>query len=109
MKIQLVHTFEEIISLENLCGAWREFLIGKRSKNDVQTYAASLMDNIVSLHEDLASGRYEHSRYHSFFIHDPKLRHIHKASVRDRLLHHAIHRVLYPFFDRTFIPDAFSC
>ncbi|TSC67112.1 MAG: Uncharacterized protein CEO19_366, partial [Parcubacteria group bacterium Gr01-1014_73] len=27
----------------------------------------------------------------------------------DRLLHHAIYRKLYPFFDRTFIVDSFSC
>jgi RNA-directed DNA polymerase len=29
--------------------------------------------------------------------------------VRDRLLHHAIHRRLYPFYDRLFIADSFSC
>ncbi|MBI1961088.1 MAG: group II intron reverse transcriptase domain-containing protein, partial [Parcubacteria group bacterium] len=34
---------------------------------------------------------------------------IHKASVRDRLLHHAIYRILYPFFDRIFIADSYSC
>ncbi|MFA7653878.1 MAG: reverse transcriptase/maturase family protein [Candidatus Magasanikbacteria bacterium] len=29
--------------------------------------------------------------------------------VRDRLVHHAIYRVLYPFFERTFIGDSYSC
>jgi len=29
--------------------------------------------------------------------------------VRDRLLHHAIYRKLYPFFDRKFVADSFSC
>ncbi len=29
--------------------------------------------------------------------------------LRDRLLHHAIYRILYPFFDTTFIADSFSC
>ncbi len=29
--------------------------------------------------------------------------------MRDRLLHHAIYRALYPFFDRTFISDSYSC
>ncbi|MFH1292409.1 MAG: reverse transcriptase/maturase family protein [bacterium] len=29
--------------------------------------------------------------------------------MRDRLLHHAIYRLLYPFFDKIFIPDFFSC
>lgn len=67
------------------------------------------MDNIVALHDDLASGKYCHGGYESFYVNDPKRRHIHKASVRDRLLHHAIYRILYPFFDRTFIADSFSC
>jgi RNA-directed DNA polymerase len=40
---------------------------------------------------------------------DPKPRTIHKASVRDRLLHHAVYRILYPFFERTFIADSYSC
>lgn len=109
MKIQLTHTFEEIISLENLLSAWREFLRGKRNKPDVLEFSHNLIDNILSLHNDLQNRTYQHGGYQSFFINDPKRRHIHKASVRDRLVHHAIYRVLYLFFDRTFIGDSFSC
>ncbi|MBI2446886.1 MAG: group II intron reverse transcriptase domain-containing protein [Parcubacteria group bacterium] len=67
------------------------------------------MDNIFVLHEDLKSGDYRHGGYKAFNISDPKPRNIHKASVGDRLLHHAIYRVLYPFFNGTFIPDSYSC
>lgn len=109
MKIQLAHTYQDIISLENLLAAWQEFIVGKRKKKDVQEFAFNLMDNIVSLHNDLATRTYRHGGYHSFFITDPKRRHIHKAGVRDRLLHHAVYRILYPFFDRTFIADSYSC
>lgn len=109
MKIQLTHKYEEIISLENLLLAWQEFIVGKKSKPDVQIFGRNLMDNIISLHEDLKSGAYCHGGYESFFINDPKRRHIHKASVRDRLVHHAIYRILYPFFDRTFIGNSYSC
>ena len=109
MKIQLAHSFEDIIGTENLLGAWREFLKGKRSKNDVQEFSFRLMDNILSLHNDLASRSYKHGGYKAFNISDPKPRDIHKAIVRDRLLHHAIHRILYPFFDKIFIVDSFSC
>lgn len=101
--------FEQVISLENLCKAWEEFARGKKSKPDVQAFERRLMDNLLDLQRDLASGSYRHGQYHSFFINDPKRRHIHKASVRDRVVHHAIHRILYPFFDRTFIADSFSC
>jgi len=50
MKIQLVHKFEDIISLENLLAAWREFIRGKRQRLDVQEFSLDLMDNILELH-----------------------------------------------------------
>lgn len=84
-------------------------MAGKRQKDDVQEFQMRLMDNILKLHEDLREGRYRHSSYTAFKIADPKPRDIHKASVRDRLLHHAIYRKLYPFFDRTWIADSYSC
>ena len=82
---------------------------GKRSKLDVQVFGRHLINNIFVLHEDLRTKRYCHGGYYHFRVADPKPRDIHKASVRDRLLHHAIYRILYPFFDRTFIADSFSC
>lgn len=95
--------------MENLLLAWREFLPGKRNKPDMQVFGHRLMDNVLSLHHDLAQGMYRHGPYTHFRITDPKPRDIHKAMVRDRLVHHAIYRVLYPFFARTFIADSYSC
>lgn len=109
MKRQLVHTFKDIINIENLIEAWKEFVRGKRSKPDVQEFSLKLMDNLFILHEDLSSGNYRHGGYKAFNVFDPKPRSIHKASARDRLLHHAIYRVIYPFFDRTFIVNSYSC
>lgn len=106
---QLSHNYDEIISLENLCLAWEEFIAGKKNKRDVLSFRENLMDNIVALHEILGNRAYRHGGYQSFYINDPKRRHIHKASVADRLLHHAVYRILYPFFDRTFIANSFSC
>src|SRR3989344_3644705 len=109
MKIKLAHKFEDIVSIDNLLLAWREFESGKRGRKDVQMFSLNLMDNIISLHNDLENFNYKHGRYQAFKINDPKPRNIHKASVRDRLLHHAIYRVLYPFFDKIFASDSFSC
>src|SRR6266567_1213046 len=109
MKIKLSHTFEEIIGLENLLSAWKEFERGKKGRKDVQEFSMHLMDNIFSLHSELFNHTYKHGGYQAFKINDPKPRDIHKAKVRDRLLHHAIYRILYPFFDKTFIADSYSC
>jgi len=109
MEIQLGHKFEDIVSIDNLLAAWQEFIKGKINKADVQKFSFRLMNNILSLHRDLINRKYRHGGYQCFKIKDPKTRTIHKASVRDRLLHHAVYRLLYPFFDRIFISDSFSC
>src|SRR3989344_3884443 len=98
---RLTHTYDDIISSENLLLAWREFLRGKRNKHDVQMFQYRLADNIALLHTELENKTYLHGGDRGFNISDPKPRNINKASVRDRLLHPAIHRVLAPFFDRT--------
>lgn len=108
-RIQCIHTYQSIISVENLLLAWKEFVSGKKQKKDVQEFSLRLMDNILKLHTELATKTYTHSPYEAFNISDPKPRNIHKALVRDRLVHHALYRILYPFFDRTFISDSFSC
>jgi retron-type reverse transcriptase len=82
---------------------------GKKKRTDVQEFGRDLMHNIFALHHDLASGTYTHGGYHHFKIADPKPRDIHKASVRDRLVHHALYRQLYSFFDHAFITDSYSC
>ena len=82
---------------------------GKRKKDDVRDFQYRLSDNIHALHRELKDKTYTHGDYYAFNISDPKPRNIHKASVRDRLLHHALYRMLYPFFDRTFIADSYSC
>ncbi len=124
MKIVLDHNFaapsdgaadlaplawEELVNMENLLSAWQEFLRGKRGKRGVQEFQLYLMDNILSLHDDLINSAWYHGPYHQFKISDPKPRIIHKATVRDRLLHRAIYRKLYPVFQPTFIADSFSC
>ena len=109
MEIKLSHKFEDIISLENLLLAWQGFLSGKRQRWDVQIFAANLMDNIFSLHHDLLYHRYQHGGYQSFKISDPKPRHIHKASVRDRVVHHLLYRALYDYCDCRFVCDSYSC
>ncbi|MBU1029441.1 reverse transcriptase/maturase family protein [Patescibacteria group bacterium] len=68
-----------------------------------------MADNLAALCEELALGTYRHGPYERFSVCDPKSRIIHKAAVRDRLIHHAVYRVLYPFFDHRFMADSFSC
>lgn len=101
--------FEKIISPENLFSAWDAFKSDKRNKHDVQQFEWRLEENIFQLCRELRNKIYKHGPYTGFYIRDPKQRHIHKASVRDRVLHHAVFSVINPIFEETFIPASFSC
>ncbi|MFA5736997.1 MAG: reverse transcriptase/maturase family protein [Candidatus Paceibacterota bacterium] len=105
----MIHNYNDIISLENLYLAWRVFVQGKKNKKDVTKFSLNLADNIYGLHSDLKNKTYAHGSYQAFNIADPKPRNIHKATVRDRLLHHAIYRILYYHFNSKFIYDSYSC
>lgn len=101
--------FERIVSAENLFSAWDAFKRGKQNKPDVQRFEWRLEENIFQLRRELLNKTYKHGPYIGFYIRDPKRRHIHKASVRDRLLHHAVFSIINPVFEETFISTSFSC
>lgn len=103
------HTYNSIITIENLLLTWKRFLRGKKHKKDVIKFQAELATNITSLYADLKNKTYVHGPYSAFNISDPKPRNIHKATVRDRVLHHLIYKELYWHFHTRFIHDSYSC
>src|SRR3989344_233604 len=101
--------YKRITSTENLFEAWNIFKRDKRNRPDVEAFEKNVEYEIFKLGRELRAKQYRHGPYRMFLIHDPKLRRIHKATVRDRVLHHAISKVLNPIFEPTFIPTSFSC
>jgi len=67
-----------------------------------------LEDNIFKLHWELVNLTYRHDPYSQFHIYDPKHRIIHRAEVKDRLVHHRVFKELYKIFDPTFIYHSYS-
>lgn len=108
MKTYL-NVFETAIAPQSLFSAWDAFRKGKSRKRDVMAFEYKLEQNIFALHHELRMKTYRHGGYADFYINDPKRRHIHKASVRDRVLHHAVYSALNPIFEETFIYDSYSC
>lgn len=102
-------SYHKLISIESLFQAWDEFKKGKRKKSDVQLFERDLEDNLFDLHYQLKSKTYRHGSYQEFYVNDPKRRHIHKASVADRIVHHLLYKYLYKMLDKTFIYDSYSC
>jgi RNA-directed DNA polymerase len=103
------NSYTDIITLENLFQAWEEFAKGKRKKADVGLFERSLEDNLFSLYKSLRNKTYKHGRYEAFYVRDPKVRHIHKAAVKDRVVHHLLSKVLEQIFEPTFYAHSYSC
>src|SRR5438552_3550494 len=99
----------ELTSIENIFQAWCEFKKGKSGRKDIQIFARNLEENLFSLQRELVDNIYQHGEYYPFVVHDPKRRQIHKAEVKDRIVHHLLYKYLYELFDKSFIFDSYSC
>ena len=103
------HLFEQVCSFENLHAAAISAMRGKKGKRPAATFFANLEEELIALREELLSGTYQHGDYHYFQIHEPKERTVAAAPFRDRVVHHAVVRVVEPLFENRFIEDSFAC
>lgn len=101
--------FDDIVTLENIYKAWTDFRTGKTKKKDVQCFTFNLEEELIELFENLKSGNYIHGKYECFIVNDPKRRIIHKATVRDRIVHRLTYNALIPIFNRQWMDCSFSC
>lgn len=100
--------YHKMISKKNLFISAYEFRKDKKKKKDVIEFFFEPEKNLLLLHQELKNFKYHHGHYISFLICDPKLRRIHKAPVKDRILHHALVRITAPIFEKSFIFDSYS-
>ncbi len=75
---------------------------------DVMIFERHLEDNIFDLHRDLKNKTYRHGGYSHFIVTDNKKRNIHKAEVKDRIIHQIISDYLKNLFEPAFIADSYS-
>lgn len=102
------HLYAEVISFENLYLAYRQAARGKRGQPAVASFDFDLEENLLRLHEELTAQTYRPGAYTSFYICDPKRRLVSAAPFRDRVVHHALCRIIEPLFERTFIGDSYA-
>lgn len=81
---------------------------GKRFKIPTARFNFQLEHKLWNLQDELKSGTYKPGQYNHFTIYEPKKRLISAAPYRDRVVHHAIHNILEPIFDPTFIYDSYA-
>jgi retron-type reverse transcriptase len=106
---KIENIYEKICSVENLYAAASMAAKGRRYRDSTADFTFRLEAEISRLKRELEKGTYRHGAYRVFVIHDPKERLISAAPFRDRVVHHAVHDVIEPLLDRTFIYDSYAC
>lgn len=102
--------YEQIISLENLRAADTIAQKGKSDQKGVIEHNKNREENILALRIALRDLTFRTSSYHVFTIREPKERQIFRLPYYpDRIVHHAIMRILEPIFMASFTADTYSC
>ncbi|MEI7816177.1 MAG: reverse transcriptase domain-containing protein [Desulfuromonadales bacterium] len=101
--------FDAAFTEENLYQAYLDARKGKRRKKACFEFETNLGANLTKLRQAILSGTYRPDPYFQFKIYEPKERIIHAPSFKDIVVQHAIYRMIYPIFDRTFIDASFAC
>jgi hypothetical protein len=103
------HLFSRVTAFENLSGAFVEASREKRHRPEVQRFEYHLEERPWESTRELDAETYQWGGYRAFWISDPKRRLIKAAPFRDRIVHHALYRVLAPVFERAYIADTYAC
>lgn len=101
--------FSSITSLETLLIAHRRALKGKRYNKYATSFNYELISNLLKLQTELHDGTYKPLDYRKKVITEPKIRLIEAPAYRDRVVHHALHHYLSPFYEQFFIGDSYAC
>ncbi len=100
--------WHEITDFANLLLAAKQAQKCKRFQPNILEFNYSLEAELFNLQTELKSKIYAPGNYTTFEIFEPKPRLISAAPYRDRVVHHALCRVIAPIFESTFIHDSYA-
>lgn len=97
-----------ICAFENLLAAVRLASRAKRFEDAVGRFGTRIEAEILRLRDELLAKRYRPGPYRTHEITRPKRRMISAAPFRDRVVQHAVCRVVMPLFERKMIEGMYS-
>lgn len=99
----------QLVSFENLWLAYLAARRGKRARPAVAAYDLDAETRLLRLHERLEASTYQPGAYRTFVIREWKRRVVSAAPFEDRIVHHALCRVIEPIWEARFIHDTYAC
>lgn len=103
------HLFEEIVSFPNLLAAYFEARRGKLNCASIMKINRNYEDLIFALQKELREKTWEPKQYREFLcVTEVKRRIINAPAFEDRIVHHAMAKVVRPLFERKYIYDSYA-
>lgn len=99
----------KFLSNENLMLAYKKARQSRKDKQEVYLWDLNFEENILKLKRDLELWTYIHGEYKKIILFDSKKRYIHSPNFRDHIVHHMIHNIVYPVFDKKLIETTYAC
>ena len=99
----------KIAAMPNLYRAYEKAARGKRYSAGYLQFKQHLAANLKMLSEALIDGNYRPSAPNIFFVNEPKRREISALPFADRVVQHALCAIIEPLFERTFLPNSYTC
>lgn len=106
---EYIDLYKQVYDFDNLYAAYLEVARGKRLQHEFQEFAYHLEENLIGIQNDLIWKTYVPLPTISFYVYEPKERYITRPEIRDRIVHHALVRIVKQFFYRTFDHTSFAC
>lgn len=101
--------FEEIVSFPNLLAAYFEARRGKMNCASIMKLNRNYEDVIFTLQKELREKTWEPKQYREFLcVTEVKRRIINAPAFEDRIVHHAMAKVIRPLFERKYIYDSYA-
>lgn len=104
-----INIWPRIVNWDNLYAAYKAAAAGKKTKHEVLVFRDRLEENITNIQNHLVWGSWRPSAYRRFVIFERKQRHIMAPPFCDRVVHHALVRVVEPLFEKRFIHHSYAC
>ena len=110
---QLVRCVSESINSSLLADTFDAYYCARKGKRNTHSqirFERNLLENIVSLVDEIENGRYKPGKSMCFIYKERQiLREVFAASFRDRVVHWLVYNYIYPVLTPTFIYDSYSC
>ena len=101
--------FKELTSFKNLYFAYKECLERKRNTKSAQEIEPFYEKILWKIKRELESKTWQPKPYRAFVVKEPSLREIFAADFQDRIVHHAIFRIINPILESPFIYHSYAC